>query len=300
MRRLKKIKSGKNKQQNTQELDDKIDDKIQPQQKHYCGAFILAVLKQANHALTYLDFGKKYKYGTLRNAMSKLIQLDLVLPLPKECPKRFILKEWAHRPEYGCIQRSDKRSTVGRFDFLSYLEGLNWNSPLSVHNLKLCFSVYHLHWIDSNWNFCSDNNSYLRKLELSYPVRIQCFDSGSVMVSIKCSTRPFPLDINGLLAVSNLLGEVRCALHASCIPEPSDWQIVHWHLNRDSEQLTGGGLDVHLTFRDFFDDAAQFYFKRPLSIMRAEVSQSPKISVHEVFEKIIDRDNLYKRRFTDA
>lgn len=98
--------------------------------------------------------------------------------------------------------------------------------------------------------------------------------------------------MNGLVALSNLLGEVRNSLHAPCIPEPANWRIVQWHLNRDSEKLQGGGLDVYLTFRDFFDDSAQFYYKRALKKMRAEVNQSPKRTVQEVFENILNRDNI--------
>jgi hypothetical protein len=129
---------------------------------------------------------------------------------------------------------------------------------------------------------------------LSFPVRVQCFDTGSVLVSVRCSNNPFPLDLSGLLALSNLLGEVKNALHAPCIPEPMTWGVEQWHLNRDSEPLMGGGLDVNLTFRDFFDDSAQFYYKHALDKMRAEVSQSPKQTIKELFEKILDRDNAGK------
>jgi hypothetical protein len=152
--------------------------------------------------------------------------------------------------------------------------------------------VYQYNWIRPDWDYYPKNTTYSKVLDLSYPVKVQCFNTGTVLVNIKCSARPFPLDYSGLLALSSLLGEVKYALHATCIPETGDWLIVYWHLNRDSEQLTGGGLDVHLTFRDFFGDAAQFYYKRPLDLIRAEVSQSPKLSIKEVFEKIIDRDNL--------
>jgi hypothetical protein len=268
--------------------------------KHYygyqkikcCSDYIIRTLNTANYALTYSDFGNKYKYGTLRNEISKLIHLGLVLPLPKECPKRFILKEWAHRPEYGFVQRNDKRGTVGRFDFLSYLESLGWSTPLSVHNLRLTFQVFNFSRFGQGWDYCSKSHSYCKVLELSYPARIQCYDTGTVMVIIKCNARVLPLDLNGLLALTSLLGEVKHALNAPCVPDTTNWEIVHWHLNRDSEKLTGGGLDVHLTFKDFFGDAAQFYYKRPLNIMRAEVSQSPKNTLPEVFEKILDRDKF--------
>ncbi len=282
----------KNRQNNEHELkNDKTDDKMQHQQRH-CSAHIIAKLKSANHALTYLDFGKKYKYGTIRNTMSKLIHLGTVLPLPKECPKRFILKEWVHRPEYGCIQRNDKKGTVVRFDFLSYLESLGWSTSLSVHNLRLTFQVFNFTMFGQGWNYCRKSHSYCKVLDLSYPVRIQCYDTGTVMISIKCNARTLHLDLSGILALTSLLGEVKHALNAPCVPDTTNWEIVHWHLNRDSEKLTGGGLDVHLTFRDFFGDAAQFYYKKPLKVMRAEVSQSPKKTLPEVFEKIIDRDNL--------
>jgi len=278
----------------TSRVDDKVNDRKQYWKQQHCSEYILSTLKAANRALNYLDFGNRYNYGTLRNEMSKLIYQEKVLALPSECPKRFILPQWAHRPEYTCVQRNDKRGTVGRFDFLSYLERLGWDSPLSVHNLKMSFPVYQLRWQGSGWEYWKRSKSYSRTFNLSYTVTVQCFDTGSVLVSIRCSSRPFPLDVNGLLALSNLLGEVRYALHAPCVPEPMTWSVVHWHLNRDSEELMGGGLDVHLTFRDMFDDAAQFYYKRELKKIRAEVSQSPKRSIQEVFENILNRDNADK------
>jgi hypothetical protein len=227
--------------------------------------------------------------------MKKLVDDGEVLKLPKESPGRFILPEWASRPEYACVQRNDKRGTVGRFDFLSYLERLGWDSPLSVHNLKLSFMVYQYRWLGSGWEYNRACKSYCRTLDLSFPVNVQCFNTGCVLVSVRCSCRPFPLDFNGLLALSNLLGEVRNALHTPCIPDPQTWKVVHWHLNRDSEELTGGGLDVHLMFRDLFDDSAQFYYKRSLKRMRAEVSQSPKQTIQEVLETVLNRDNIERK-----
>jgi hypothetical protein len=130
---------------------------------------------------------------------------------------------------------------------------------------------------------------------LSYPVSVQCFDTGTVMVSIKCSSRPFPFNLEGLISLSILLGEVRDRLRASCIPDPVGWRVIQWHLNRDSQQISGGGSDVYLTFRDFFEDSSQFYYKHNLEKYRAEVSQSPKRSLKEVFENILNRDDYQKK-----
>jgi hypothetical protein len=224
--------------------------------------------------------------------MSKHVRLGNILVLPKECPGRFILAIWAHRPEYSWAIRNDRKGRVGKFDFLSYLEGLGWGSKLCVHNLRLTFQVYQLHWLGKEWEYCKPSRSYKRRLNVSYPVSIQCFDSGTILISIGCSARPFPLDIDGLTSLQSLLGEIKNALHAPSAPEPATWLIAQWHLNRDSEKLQGGGLDCYLTFRDFFDDSAQFYYKHTLDKVRAEVNQSPKKSIREVFEKIIDRDNF--------
>ena len=91
-----------------QQKSDKSNDK-----KVTCSQHIIDTLKQADQALNYLDFGIKFSYGTLRNEMSKHVRHERVLTLPKECPARFILPEWAHRPEYSCVIRNDKKGRVG-------------------------------------------------------------------------------------------------------------------------------------------------------------------------------------------
>jgi hypothetical protein len=263
--------------------------------KQHCADYVISTLKGANHALNYVDFGGIYHYGTLRNTMSLLAKSAIVLVLPKECPGRFILPSWATRPEYAWSIRNDKKSRMGKCDFLSYLEGIGWGDKLCIHNLKFTFQAYQYHWINkegNEWKYCKSNQSWNRILNLTYPVRIQCFDTGTVMVSVKCTNRPFPLDLNGLGALQSLLGEVRNALHTPCIPDPADWLVAQWHLNRDSEKLQGGGLDVYLTFRDFFGDSAQFYHKHALDRMRAEVNQSPKQTMKQLFESILNRDSL--------
>jgi hypothetical protein len=271
-------------------VNDKKNDK-----KVTCFEHILAILKKTNHALNYLDFGEQFSYGSLRNVMSKLVKHGKVIRLPKECPTRFILPQWAHRPEYYYVQRKNKKGRVGKFDFLSYLESLSWEPVLGVHDLKLCFMVYQFHWFKNGWSFSKNSRSYSRRFVLSYPVSVQCFDTGTVMVSIKCSSRPFPFNLEGLISLSILLGEVRDRLRASCIPDPVGWRVIQWHLNRDSQQISGGGSDVYLTFRDFFEDSSQFYYKHNLEKYRAEVSQSPKRSLKEVFENILNRDDYQKK-----
>ena len=275
------------------ENDKKNDKKVR------CSEHILAILKKDNQALNYLDFGDQFSYGTLRNEMSKLVKHGKVIKLTKEYPTRFILPSWAHRIEYCYVQRNYKKGRVGRFDFLSYLESLSWKPVLGVHDLRFCFLVHQFHWF-RDWKYCKKNQSYSRKFLLSFPVSVQCFNTGTVMVSIKCSSRPFPFDLDGLISLTHLLGEVRDRLRASCIPDPAGWRLVQWHLNRDTEKLHGGGSDIYLTFRDFFGDVAQFYHKQSLDKIRAEVAQSPKRSLKEVFENILNRDNNQKKGGSDC
>jgi len=266
-------------------VDDKGSDK-----KVCCSEFILSRAKQLNRAFSYLDLKGPFKYATLRNNVSPLRKDGKVLKLPEENPARFILPEWSSRPEYSCVQRNDMKGMGVKFDFLSFLEGLSWDRVLAVHALKLSFAVYSLGWLDSGWKYDKSSHSWRRRFELSYPVSVQCFDTDTVLVSVKSSARPFRLDFDGLLSLTSLLGEVRACLRAPCIPRPSTWIVVQWHLNRDSEEISGGGLDFHLTFRDFFNDIARFYYKHKLNKVRAEAVQSPKRSLKEVFESILNRD----------
>lgn len=261
------------------------------QQQQHCSEFILRTLREANRALYYEDFGNRYIYGTLRNEMKKLIDVGKVLKLPKECPGRFILPEWASRPEYACVQRNDNRGRVAKLDLLSCLKSLGWEAGLSVHDLKLSFQVGNLRWLGKGWKYGSGNHSWSRFFDLSYPVRVQCFDTHTVLVEIRCSSRPFPLDMKGLSSLLSLLGEVKNALHAECVPEPITWVIVQWHLNRDTQL---GGPDFYITFRDFFEQAAQIYYKDTLNKVRAEVNQSPRRTVQEILEEILNRDNIPK------
>jgi len=257
-----------------------------------CRSYILAEAKRLNRAFGYLDLVGRFAYGTLRNMVSGLRKDGEILKLPKENPARFILPKWATRPEYSCVQKSDLEGMGVKFDFLSFLEGLGWDSVLAVHAVKLSFSVYSMRWLGVGWKYSQGSCSWRRRFELTYPVSVQCFDTGTVLVSVEASVRPFRLDFDGLLSLTSMLGEVKACLHASCIPEPSTWKVVQWHLTRDSEEISGGGMSFHVTFRDFFNDVARLYFKHKLSKVRAETIQSPKRSVKDVFEGIINREMM--------
>jgi len=269
----------------TRSTRDKRNDK-----KVNCSTFILDYAKQVNRAFGYLDLKGPFRYGTLRNNASKLRKERKILKLPKENSARFILPEWASRSEYSCIHKSDSKGMVVKFSFLSFLEGLGWDSVLAVHALKLSFGVYSLRWLGDGWEYCKRSCSYRRRFDLSYPVSVQCFDTGTVLISVKSSVKPFPLDFEGLLSVSILLGEVRACLGAPCIPEPSSWVVVQWHLNRDSEAISIDGLSFHVTFRDFFNDVARLYFKRKLNRIRAEAVQNPKRTIKDLFESVLNRE----------
>ena len=257
-----------------------------------CRSYILAEAKTLNRAFGYLDLTGRFAYGTLRNAVKELRKEGKILKLPKENPARFILPNWAARPEYSCVSRNDMKGMGVRFDFSSFLEGLAWGSVLAVHALKLSFEVYSLRWLGDGWKYCKRSRSYRRRFDLSYPVSVQCFDTGTVLVSVKTGVRPFCLDFDGLLSLTSLLGEIRACLRAPCVPEPSTWIVVQWHLNRDSEKISGGGLSFHVTFRDFFNDVARLYFKHELRRIRAEAIQSPRRTVRDIFETVLNRGEM--------
>jgi hypothetical protein len=279
-----------NKPQNGRKLkNDKLRDT-----NENCSQYVLRLLKELNRAITYRDLGLAYAYGTYRNTTSKLVKKGEILKLPKENPARFILPEWVHRPEYFSVLRNDNRGKVGKFDFSSFLESLPWSHDLTIHNLKLTFEVYNLRWVRENWLYCSKSHSYRRDLRLSYPVKVQCYDTGTVLVNIESSVKPFKLDDSGIMALLSLLGEVRNSLNSEIIPEPLTWTIVQWHFNRDTEILEGSGLDFCITFSDFFKSVARVYYKHTLDKVRAEVIQSPDKTVKQLFEEILNRDAILR------
>ena len=207
----------------------------------------------------------------------------------EENPARFIIPEWASRPEYSCVQRNDKNGMGVKFDLFSFLEGLPWGPNLSIHAIKLRFEVYSFHWLGDGWTYSKRSHSYRRLFNLSYPINVQCFDTGTVLVSVKSSVRPFNLDLSGLLSLTSLLGELRERLRATCIPEPTNWLIVQWHLNRDSEPISIDGISFHVTFRDFFHNVARLYYKNELERVRAEAIQSPKRTIKNLLESVLNR-----------
>ncbi len=271
-----------------QNENDKINDKKEP-----CSDYILHTLEQANQALTYKDFGTVFSYGTLRNGMSKHVTNGKVLNLPRENPARFILPEWTSRPEYSSIQRNDNKGMAVRFDFLSFLEDeVMWEPTLGVHSLKLAFQVYSLDWLRLGWKYCTRSHSYSRAFQLSHPVKVQCFDTGTVLVNIRSSARPFKLDPEGLMSINSLLGEVKNVLGSQRIPDPSSWTVVQWHLNRDSEPISVDGLSFHVTFRDYFHSIARLYYKQELKKTRAETVQAPHRSIKDIFEMVLNRSQI--------
>jgi len=107
-----------------------------------CRSYILAKAKRLDYAFGYSDLDGPFAYGTLRNTLSKLGEYGKILKLPNENPARFILHEWATRPEYSCVQKNDNTGMGVRFDFSSFLESLGWDSVLAVHALKLRFILF--------------------------------------------------------------------------------------------------------------------------------------------------------------
>jgi len=170
------------------------------------------------------------------------------------------------------------------------LESLGWDSNLGIHDVKVVFETFNFPWIDSSWQYCKGNHAFIRTFNLACPVRVQCYDTGTVLVHVKSSIKPFSMAYEGLLALSNLLAEVKAKLNAPCVPEVLTWDVVQWHLNRDSERICGSTHNIHLSFKDFFGDTSQFYYKKELEKYRAEVVQKPDRTIKQVFEEILCRD----------
>jgi len=122
-----------------------------------CRQYILHVARSLNHAFTYGDLEGPFKYGTLRNSVSILRKSEEILKLPKENPARFILKEWANRPEYKVesdnLPMGARVERVGqemKVDFVSFVESLDWGELAYVHDVKVEFNAVRLDGVSSS------------------------------------------------------------------------------------------------------------------------------------------------------
>lgn len=231
--------------------------------------------------------------------MVKLRKNHKILKLPKECPARFILSSWKDRPEYKRWFQNDK-TPMGdreghdpelRFDFDKFVESLDWGELAYVHDVRVEFDAACVNGVSSNagWRWSSSSHSWRRRfLDLEFPMTVQVYDSGRIQVVVKCSLKPIPFDFEGLTRLATVLGELKGLLGWSGVPNVVDWMVTSWHYGKDSlNEVSGAPFNV--TFETWSRNLARIYAKSELKKIRVEEIQSPRRTVQDLFEAVINR-----------
>lgn len=269
-----------------------------------CRSYILNIARLLDRAFTYKDLMLEsfFVYGTLRNTISKLRKDKKILKLVKENPSRFILEEWKNRPEYKRWIESDSDPMGGGrrlvFDFCGFVESLDWSEVLYVHDVRVEFSAYPLPRLGSSfgWRWQPKSHSWIRRFDdFEFPLLVQVFDSGRVQVVVRCSLKPIPFGFEGLMRLSSVLGEVKGRLGWGNVPNVANWIVTSWHYGKDSlSEVSGSSFNV--TFKTWSGALARIYLKSELKKVRAEEIQSPRRTIQDIFEEIVNRcDDVGKR-----
>lgn len=268
-----------------------------------CRSYILAEAKRVNRAFLYSDLRRRFAYGTLRNNMSQLREDGKVLKFPKECPARFILASWKDRPEYRRWFRNDKppmgvrvrvfkRGSELRVDFASFVESLDWSELVYVHDVRVEFDCVRLDGVcsEAGWRWSPRSYSWRRKFEdLEFPLTVQVYDSGRVQVAVRCSLKPIPFDFEGLTRLTAVLGELKGRLGWGNVPNVVDWIVTSWHYGKDGlNEVSGASLNV--TFATWSRTLGRIYSKSELKKIRVEEIQSPRRTVQDLFEAVMNRE----------
>jgi len=276
-----------------------------------CRSYILAEVNRLNHAFTYRDLVEgakgRFTYGTIRNNICRLKAGRTILKFPKENSARFILADWMDRPEYKRWFQNDKtpmgvrgkvfrRGSVLVVNFASFVESLDWGELAYVHDVRVEFDAVHLDGVSSSagWRWSPKCHSWRRKFDhLEFPLTVQVYDTGRVQVAVRCSLKPIPFDFEGLMRLATVLGELKGRLGWSNVPNVVDWMVTSWHYGKDSlKEVSGTSLNA--TFETWSRTLARIYTKSELKKIRVEEIQSPRRTVQDLFEEIMNREDTIR------
>lgn len=272
-----------------------------------CRSYIIAEANKLNHAFTYRDLEEgakgRFTYGTLRNNICRLKEGEIVLKFPKENSARFILADWKDRPEYRRWFQDDKTPMRGRVkvfegelrvDFASFVESLDWGELAYVHDVRVEFDAVRVDGVSSGagWLWSRRSHSWRRKFDcLEFPVTVQVYDSGRVQVAVRCSLKPIPFDFGGLTRLTAVLGELKGWLGWSNVPNVADWTVTSWHYGKDSQKEVSG-TSLNVTFETWSRTMARIYAKSELKKIRVEEIQSPRRTLQDLLELVMNRDEM--------
>lgn len=232
--------------------------------------------------------------GSLRNMLSKLKTVGLITSFRSGCAFYRLAQVKCDMDSMAIVSR---KSCVVRFDFWSFVGGLDWGS-VGVHDVRVYTSVASL-------DFCSG----LGLVWVHYPRRClyqACVELGglrlvlqarygkgkSLMVIAGCSGVPIVKDLDGLMRLVGVLSDLRGRYLSGSVPSVEKWVVKSWHYGRDARSNRGvvEGPAFEVTFENWFRELCRVYSK-PEGV-RVEEVQSPNESLSLLIEKEKEKAEL--------
>ena len=161
-----------------------------------------------------------------------------------------------------------------------------------AHDVRVEFDVVRVAGVSSGagWCWSPRSHSWRRKFDdLEFPLTVQLYDSGRIQVAVRCSLKPIPFDFGGLTRLTAVLGELKGRLGWGNVPNVVDWTVTSWHYGKDSlNEVSGASFNV--TFETWSRTLGRIYCKSELKKIRVEEIQSPRRTVQELFEAVMNRE----------
>jgi hypothetical protein len=272
---------------------------------------------------TFKDFeffyvnGKEYymRHGTFRNKITALKKLDKVEVVFHSAGLAFYTLKGVI---VGRLIPSNHMGVSYTNPFYYYIQDLVLDKN-SIHDIHLKFESKNI------WSLFSSNptfklNSFSKDIRLGkwkindndiYAL-VTIHRTNTVSIVISCSIHPFPLDISGIIDLSNVLTRIEerisKMIHDSLneiifsnvmerpeiiIPSYKDWIVTMWHFGADSlVEFSGEKFSMKWKIAEkIMIQAYSKVFKNKRSRIRLERHESPNKRFFEALEEKINNYN---------
>lgn len=168
------------------------------------------------------------------------------------------------------------------------------DQPPKIHDIKL--KIYsNLHRYLSQEKVNPKNHGIKKRIQLSQEVWANVLVYPDVVqVDLACTDNPLIYDIDGVIRLTFLLGQLYAIMQfwasfkASIAPF-YEWIITHYHFGKDSTE-SYSGQTFHITYDDFSNGMVRFYSKKMKNgntIARIEQIHTPRKPLEKEINKII-------------
>lgn len=272
----------------------------------------------------YKDFlkftidGQSYQmtHGTFRNKIQKFIKEEKVEVAYHSSITFYTLKGTT----FNKSMTANHMGISLNNKFYRIIEDLPLDKS-SVHNIRLRFEINHTDvWnifsLDSSFNINSvSKDIHLTSWQIDNDifVKVTLHRTNTVSINIGCSLRPFPLDLIGIIALSNLLTRIEERISRllqdkfnnvniknresnkteSIIPNYKEWIVTMWHFNADS-MIEYSGERFSIKWEVAENTIVQIYTKRLKDNkckIRLERQEYPNKTLLDAVEQKISENN---------